>query len=575
MQLYHLCAVTLLFTAWVEPLHGLRVYSHVYKAKDKQSARGDVILQAIERLEQMWPSHSGMTSKQMLSQAVFDDPSFDPTVLRQKLAQRMKSRQPFVFATFGSSVSAGHDNFPNQSWPFQLERILKPTFQALDFDIEVRQRAMGGYGETPFAASCMANRAGSGVDALSWEFEMFNDNECERAMFMRETTEMETKPVVFSFAESSPNFGYDHLEERIPMRDELFHHKNDAWHGEYHPDEWYFSEDFISTAEAKKYYSESSKLRETPPFIGREIFFQQYQNVRIAKENNVRGFYAVHPAAIGNAFFTQDPWYSAREKAFKINWHPGPLGHSLLASIVAHKMLTALRQEFEGISFTAVSAGPTPNNPLVGNSAKALDSRCGKLNSQTCTTGVTPSSQPLSAWRNIRSSGSHDKWQFVRVNLDDAEQIDRRYVWRGVPDSGELKFDVDVPASGDQYVLVCQTPCGWSCEEGAGFISAKNQRWWNEDVPSFQKGIPRKEVSDLEFSVDGNKVAPSTLLSLHDELFHVQHGSYCPGCVNTADVCQPAGKLSPGKHTIGLQVKPSSYMHPKMHVDVLEVVLVG
>merc|ERR1719183_480449 len=34
------------------------------------------------------------------------------------------------------------------------------------------------------------------------------------------------------------------------------------------------------------------------------------------------------------------PWYVAREKAFNINWHPGPLGHLLIASQLAHYFLT-------------------------------------------------------------------------------------------------------------------------------------------------------------------------------------------------------------------------------------------
>lgn len=92
---------------------------------------------------------------------------------------------------------------------------------------------------------------------------------------------------------------------------------------------------------------------------------------------------------------------------------------------------------------------------------------------------------------------------------------------------------------------------------------------------NFRKGVPRKEVSDLQFTVNGKVVEMSNLNSLHDQLFDKQTGSYCPGCSNAADVCQPVAKLSAGKHKIGFQVKPATYDHPDMHVDVLEVLLVG
>jgi len=83
---------------------------------------------AIDRLEGMWPQKG----KQVLEDIFGSIPPHDEgRALQERLLQKFQKHKPFVFASFGSSVSAGHDNFMNQSWPFELERLLKPTFKDL------------------------------------------------------------------------------------------------------------------------------------------------------------------------------------------------------------------------------------------------------------------------------------------------------------------------------------------------------------------------------------------------------------------------------------------------------------
>ena len=305
---------------------------------------------------------------------------------------------------------------------------------------------------------------------------------------------------------------------------------------------------------------------------------------KFAKAANIQGFYGVVPQ-VAAGFVSDEPWYTAREKAFHINWHPGPLGHKLLASQVAHFMLTELKKELEGAKLSVKAknpgAGPTADNPLLGHSEKAQDDKCGTMFTRSCRNGVEPSSRGLSAWESIKTS-SQDTWEFVRAGEIGnpmegplGKQVDGRNVWRGTQDSGELQFEVEVPEGDGQHVVLCSKPCGWWCEDLAGYVSTKSQRWWGDHMPTYKEGVPRKDVSDLEFKVDGWTVAPAELLRLHNELFDEQEGKYCPGCHNAADVCQPAGKLSPGKHTIGLNVKPSSYNNASMHVDILQYMLVA
>ena len=45
----------------------------------------------------------------------------------------------------GSSVTAGHDNYYNQSYPFVFERRMTRIFQALNIDLKVHNIAQGIY----------------------------------------------------------------------------------------------------------------------------------------------------------------------------------------------------------------------------------------------------------------------------------------------------------------------------------------------------------------------------------------------------------------------------------------------
>merc|ERR1719183_625671 len=110
--------------------------------KEALKAHLDTLDGAIEALEDMWPVPDGK-AKEFL-QAPWGYPSPDQgDALRAKLRARWLHHEPFVFASLGSSVTAGHDNYWNQSWPFELRRLLDPVFGALGSGFELRQRAVG------------------------------------------------------------------------------------------------------------------------------------------------------------------------------------------------------------------------------------------------------------------------------------------------------------------------------------------------------------------------------------------------------------------------------------------------
>ncbi len=53
------------------------------------------------------------------------------------MQNRGQNNTKFVLSFGGSSVTAGHDNFFNESYPFVIEANLRPIFETLGIQIEV------------------------------------------------------------------------------------------------------------------------------------------------------------------------------------------------------------------------------------------------------------------------------------------------------------------------------------------------------------------------------------------------------------------------------------------------------
>jgi len=544
----------------------------------------EVIQAAIDRLEGMWPQKG----RQVL-QDIFGSipPRDEGRAAQERLLQRFRQGKAFVFAAFGSSVSAGHDNYMNQSWPFELERLLKPTFKELGFDFEMRQRAAGGYGEMPFGAGCLESRAGAGVDALSWEWHYFYDDPCEGHHFLSEAADMKSSPMVFAFADTSIPFKAalrasngertcndvrsEAREDMLRNHDGTFEFPARKWK----PNEWYLSEDFVSNAEVEKYSNELEYMHckgtDANPRFGPSGVHLQRTGVAAPFEQAGHAFY---PVSIGDATkrVVNLPWYQAREKAFNVNWHPGPLGHTLIASSMAHFFLTNLK----GALAPEVGRlkGPSADNPLVGKPVLAPSDaapQCGSLRSKQCRTGMLPTAEGTGL-AGSRDPDSDDTWEFLtskQAAEHGTKAVDSRMVYRGTKSSGELKLNFKAPSDG-MYVILCGAPCGWTCSGKAGYVSSKSQRWWPDKAPA------RQNVSDLTFTIDGRGVSGEELHDLHDEIFHENAGKFCPGCKNPADVCQPVAKVDAGPHKVGAKVEPRTWEGDgDVFVEIMELLVVG
>lgn len=76
-------------------------------------------------------------------------------------------KSPFVYVFGGSSVTAGHDNYYNQSYPKVFERRMRPVFDALQVGLAVRNIAVGSLGCEPYN-SCYEAFGGSDPDFVTW-----------------------------------------------------------------------------------------------------------------------------------------------------------------------------------------------------------------------------------------------------------------------------------------------------------------------------------------------------------------------------------------------------------------------
>lgn len=114
------------------------------------------------------------------------------------------SPESFVVSFGGSSVTAGHDNYFNQSYPFVLERAMQPLFDALSIPLVVRNHALGNNPCYPYNA-CTETHLGSDADIISWEQSM-NCGHDSRPVesFLRTSLSMRKQPLVMFLLSGTP-----------------------------------------------------------------------------------------------------------------------------------------------------------------------------------------------------------------------------------------------------------------------------------------------------------------------------------------------------------------------------------
>jgi len=215
---------------------------------------------------------------------------------------------------------------------------------------------------------------------------------------------MERNPVLFNLMNVELAWRYkDCYDGHCPEADKRhqfleFHKIHKAPPAEKYVDpEEYLKEDYISQELLQQFEDENKNYTITcSAGRGDEHDLTQQMNAKLKKD--IINLNVEHSTKeMCNLAF-----YQARENLFNHNWHPGALGHYVIASQIAHYILENLMQVVEAEFFMLRrGAGPSADNPLVDQVATLSDAeienmQCGHLTTTKCWTGVEPNSAALS-----------------------------------------------------------------------------------------------------------------------------------------------------------------------------------
>eukprot|EP00607_Mallomonas_marina_P003036 CAMPEP_0182435244 /NCGR_PEP_ID=MMETSP1167-20130531/74670_1 /TAXON_ID=2988 /ORGANISM="Mallomonas Sp, Strain CCMP3275" /LENGTH=455 /DNA_ID=CAMNT_0024626085 /DNA_START=277 /DNA_END=1641 /DNA_ORIENTATION=- len=96
----------------------------------------------------------------------------DWDIIKYKYAKKIvdipNGDQQFLMIFGGSSVTAGHDNLYNQSYPMIVKKRMTPIFESLGLKFLVRNIAMGANNCLPYSF-CYESMGGADPDVVGWE----------------------------------------------------------------------------------------------------------------------------------------------------------------------------------------------------------------------------------------------------------------------------------------------------------------------------------------------------------------------------------------------------------------------
>jgi hypothetical protein len=117
---------------------------------------------------QRFEYHNNVTRQFFIEAANMPKLSWD--IMKLKMAQKILGggNSSFLMVFGGSSVTAGHDNFYNESWPEVFKRRMAPVFDAVGVELVVRNIAQGANNCRP-ADLCYEAMGGDNPDWIAWE----------------------------------------------------------------------------------------------------------------------------------------------------------------------------------------------------------------------------------------------------------------------------------------------------------------------------------------------------------------------------------------------------------------------
>jgi len=258
----------------------------------------------------------------------------------------------------GTSVTAGHDNKFEESYPFFFKRFLECSFQAAGLTLRVRNAAQGFNQGLPYGL-CSSSYLGLDADLVFWEMNHLGLADKDGVMdelAMRNLMQGGNNPA-FIFVSEGPMNGIDLRGSRTSACTTC--RKNaDIYHaGQMCPSALC---NHIPCTQCPETYNRNKN----------GTFFQPSQDMLIA-----------HYAAQGTGAVDveecvgprSDQWdysgtklmYVAKQKDFGSEWHPGPYGHELMGMVMAYKILMELKDVLKELLKTAMSPDSLQSKPFI------------------------------------------------------------------------------------------------------------------------------------------------------------------------------------------------------------------
>lgn len=142
--------------------------------------------------------------------------SYAWNLLKEKFASKILNaitrniNETFVISFMGSSVTAGHDSYYNQSFPMVVGDLMRSAFQSSAINLEVRNVGIGANPCVPYML-CPLTFSGYDSDMIHWEQTYYCLGSDERftwvfEQFIRRSLEAYTKPIIIFSESETPNW---------------------------------------------------------------------------------------------------------------------------------------------------------------------------------------------------------------------------------------------------------------------------------------------------------------------------------------------------------------------------------
>jgi len=213
----------------------------------------------------------------------------------------------FVVSVHGTSVTAGHDNLFEESYPIVFGKELQTAFAAAGVELVVRNMAMGNNPVVP-SAFCVASQLGLDTDVAVWEFGMMVEGPQKMPMteqWIRQAAMMPKRPAIM-LVDPGEGARKEHENPSVPRT------------GRPHP------YDFCCAGNP-----------------GRRLV-EYYKAFGMHTQAMYQAVWARDHRPEPNPYSYKHLVTDDKKAQRKAPWHAGPHGHALRARILAHGYLVML-----------------------------------------------------------------------------------------------------------------------------------------------------------------------------------------------------------------------------------------